>query len=716
MPDKFSVSEYKFADITVDPADFRVCRSGVRQKLTPRAFEVLRYLVEHRGRTIEKQEIFEQIWREQFVSDNALTRIVKEIRQALGDDAHRPRYIETVPKRGYRFIAEVEETKRVFETGADSTGTPARRADEIDKNAVAPPRRNRLFFMSVLLLGAGLLLGGWLFFKFRESGTPPAVARTSQVTRWAGLDNFPALSADGRLLAYSSDQSGSFEIYVKPLATDAKEIQITADGNQNFQPAFAPDASRIAFHSKKRGGIWVAPASGGTARQLTTFGTNPEFSPDGKQIAFQSGALTDLGAASRTIPPSVIWTVAADGGEPRQLTEAGNPVGGHGAPVWSPDGARVAFNVEDSSSFGFWSVRVADGALQKISADGFDPVYAPDGKRLYYASFNGLWQIPVSASDDRPAGEAAQLTDDGPAQIRGLSVSKDGKKIVYGMLMSKSGLASVVLDARGEPAGLPTPFLQNSAFRNTAPSFSPDGNRLIYTTWQAGARGRLWIAGADGQNPTELTDRASIHGWFADRERVGYVSNSDGTSQFWSISAATGAASLLYTFNGDVDFARLSPDGKEIAFNSKENGTINVWIANLETGATRQLTHDSEFAGFPVWSPDGKALAVQIKRGDDTHIALISAAGGESRQLTADSGQSWVYSFSPDGEKIVYAGQRDDVWNVYAVSRATGEQKKLTGYDRLNAYVRYPAWSPRGDKIVFEYAETTGNIWLTELK
>jgi Tol biopolymer transport system component/DNA-binding winged helix-turn-helix (wHTH) protein len=717
MSRKSSVSEYRFADITIDTADFRVRKADETQKITPRAFEVLLYLIENRGRTVEKQEIFEKIWRDQFVSDNALTRIVKEIRQTIGDAASAPRFIETVPKRGYRFIAEVEETEIREEISADERGPKqAFGLNDAPRPGIKTKGSNRSMIGGLLLILAVILPGGWLFFQNQRSANTPVVGRTSQITRWSGLDSFPAISADGNSLAYSSDQSGGFEIYVKPIATDAKEIQITADGRQNFQPAFSPDGQRIAFHSKGRGGIWIIPVSGGTARQLTTFGANPSWSPDGKQVAFQSGSLTDLGAASRTIPPSVLWLVPADGGEPRQLTQAGNPVGGHSSPVFSPDGQRIAFNVEDSSSFGFWSIRIADGKLQEISSRGFDPVYAPDGKRLYYASFNGLWQIPVSSTDDKPAGEPTQIADDGPAQIRRLRISADGKKIVYGMLMSKSNLASIALNAKGDAVGNPAPFLQNSAFRNATPVFSPDGSRVVYTTWQTGSRGSLWMVSSDGQDPTELVRNTGVPSWFSDGERVGYVLYYDGASGFGSISTTTRKEALLYTFKSDVDYAKISPDGKEIAFNSKENGTINVWLANLETGAQRAITFDTEFAGFPVWSPDGKSLAVQIKRGDDTHIALIPAGGGETVQLTGERGQSWVHSFSADGDKIIFAGQRNDVWNVYSVSRTTREQRKLTDYERLNTYVRYPAWSPRGDKIIFEYAETTGNIWLTELK
>jgi TolB-like protein/Flp pilus assembly protein TadD len=103
---------YSFADVRVDCGRFCVVRDGQALKITPRAFEVLLYLIEHPDRVVEKQELFERVWRESFVTDNALTRMVKEVRRVIGDDADAPRYIETVPKRGYRFIAEVKKESR----------------------------------------------------------------------------------------------------------------------------------------------------------------------------------------------------------------------------------------------------------------------------------------------------------------------------------------------------------------------------------------------------------------------------------------------------------------------------------------------------------------------------------------------------------------------------------------------------------------------------
>jgi len=143
---------------------------------------------------------------------------------------------------------------------------------------------------------------------------------------------------------------------------------------------------------------------------------------------------------------------------------------------------------------------------------------------------------------------------------------------------------------------------------------------------------------------------------------------------------------------------------------------LPTWTVPVSGGPPRQLTFDKELAGFACWSPDGKFVAYQIKRGDDAYLMVMPSDGGESIQLTSGHGRSWPYSFSPDGDKIVFAGDRDGVWNVWWVSHSTKMQKQLTNYTKPNSFVRYPAWSPLGNQIAYEYAETAGNIWLMELK
>ena len=119
---------------------------------------------------------------------------------------------------------------------------------------------------------------------------------------------------------------------------------------------------------------------------------------------------------------------------------------------------------------------------------------------------------------------------------------------------------------------------------------------------------------------------------------------------------------------------------------------------------------------YPAYSPDGKYLAFQMKRGDDTHVMVMPAEGGEPSQLTNDRGQSWIYDWSPDGGKVLFAGLREGLWNVWWVSRTTKEERRLTDYKKLNSFVRYPSWSPKGDRVAYEYSETTGNVWVADLK
>jgi TolB protein len=183
-----------------------------------------------------------------------------------------------------------------------------------------------------------------------------------------------------------------------------------------------------------------------------------------------------------------------------------------------------------------------------------------------------------------------------------------------------------------------------------------------------------------------------------------------------AIDLESGKERTLFEPGQDLTFPRISPDGKQLAFNSKKSGTTNIWVSSIESGAVKQVTFDKEAMGFPCWSPDGQFLAFEVKRGDATHIGIMPSAGGQVVELTSDRGQSWPNSWSPDGDKIAFAGFRNGFWNLWWVSRTSRARKQVTNYNKLNAFVRYPTWSPQGDKLVYEYTETTGNIWLMELK
>ena len=423
--------------------------------------------------------------------------------------------------------------------------------------------------------------------------------------------------------------------------------------------------------------------------------------------------------------PSTIWTIPAHGGNARQLTKVGEPAGGHGSPSWSPDGKRIVFGSYDPETTDIWTISAAGTDLKKIAV-GVDPIYAPDGAHIYFASLLrsanlnlGVSKIKVSENGD-PQGEPVEIARTGSSRVKRLTITANGDALAYGALTTTSNLWSApVSPLTNEAMGPPVALTRDTSHRISSPSVSPDGKRIAYHVARVGTSADIWMIDANGANPTQLTTDPGSDirpSWFPDGKQLIFLSRREGKDKLWTIDLPSGREKPLLDIAQDMTFPQLSPDGKLILFNSKKSGTTNLWIVPTEGGEPKQLTFDKQTMGFGCWSPDGQFIAFEIKRGDDTHLGLIPASGGEPVQLTFDRGQSWPHSFSPDGDKIAFAGFREGHWNVWWISRSTRTQKKLTNNSKLNTFVRYPSWSPRGYQIVYEYAETTGNIWLLELK
>jgi Tol biopolymer transport system component len=222
---------------------------------------------------------------------------------------------------------------------------------------------------------------------------------------------------------------------------------------------------------------------------------------------------------------------------------------------------------------------------------------------------------------------------------------------------------------------------------------------------------------ADGGNRRQLT--AELGGppnWLPGGGRLALVSKSGTALRLWAVDVKSGKQAIISDQILKVGLGKLSPDGTRLAFNSTQGGAMNIWTIPVAGGPPMQLTFDQELMGFPCWSRDGKLIALEMKRGADTHVAVIPSGGGAPAQLTNEAGQSWPGGWAPDGDKIAFAGMRSGYWNIWWVSRGARHQRRITRLTKPNAYVRFPSWSPRGDQIVYEYAETTGNVWMMELK
>ena len=592
------------------------------------------------------------------------------------------------------------------------------------------PAARRLAWTGGILLLASLL---GLFAVLRlgrgDAASPADLLRSSltpvQLTTSPGLEIDPAFSPEGRRLAFASDKGGRFDLYVRSLAPGARDVLVTTGEEGGLQPTWSPDGEWIAYTAPD-GGIEVIPALGGVGRRLTTFGSRAAWSPDGTLVAFQEDYWPQTAVNVATaLPPSTLWIVPAAGGEPRRLTDPGRPAGGHGAPVWSPDGDRILFTSSGRTGSEAWTVRPDGTGLERIESDlvriyeprylGREDLLLAAGVRRETEEGIGLWALERRRPDDPYV--ARSLPMPGAASLRQLAVSPEGDGLAFTALSTRSNLATVALDpetglARGEVEAL-----TEDTGRNTRPSFSPDGSRLVFERWRTGVRSDLYLLELATGDLTQLTlhDATDAHGrWFPDGERIGFLSARDVGLGFYGLGIGGAPPARLHGFESEIDWARLSPDGRSVAYHdAHRRGTVDIWVLDLASGSARQLTGDDRREAFPVWSPDSRRLAFQVQSGEDSLLRLVDVATGSVRELDGGLRLHFPYSFSPDGSRLAYAGF-DTAWNLWWIDLETGRRERLTDRSESAGYLRYPAWSPRGDRVVFERAETAGDLWLVD--
>jgi Tol biopolymer transport system component/DNA-binding winged helix-turn-helix (wHTH) protein len=712
-------ARYCWDDFVLDLDGYRLERAGIPLSLEPKAFNLLALMVRRPGHLFTKQEIFDALWPETAVTDHALTRVVAQLRRVLGDDAGKARYLETVPTRGYRWIKPVADA------------------------AVAPMARA---FMPGLGAAFALGLMALAFLAWAErlvptsaigidAGAPSSgIARDPtwpvQVTTHAGLDLHPALSPQGDAIAFVSDRTGALEIYVRALGGGSAESPLTADGAQNVQPAWSPDGKFIAYYSYRHGGVWVMPARGGTPRQVAAVGSRPAWSPDGTRIAYQTdehGELAPNGYSAQT--GSTIWIVDRNGTNARPLTRDTSPIGGHSSPAWSHDGRFIAFSVFDGGpENGIWIVSTATGETWALDRGQsmYDPAFAVDDSAIYVAGADSLIiRLPFNPATGKLREPREVMPIAGVPGVRGLTMAADGKRLAFAGVSLDSQIWSLSIGADGSSTGPAGAVTNDTSRRNSVPVFSPDGKKIAYMSIRRGELPNVWVMDADGRHAIQLTsDETADHKptWFPDSRRIAYLTRRGEVGGIWSVDIATRRDELVFDFAGTQRYRgvsgrlaefQLSPSITQIAFSllTPPAGRRALYVSGAKTFAPRAVGSPSASTGYPAWSPDETMLAVEIRDAGSTHAGVIDLATGSLRQLTNVRGQTWVRSWSPDGKKLAVAAQRDGLWSLLWVDAQTGREGAFAAPLPPRVYVRYPDWSPQGDRLLYERGEMRGNIW-----
>jgi Tol biopolymer transport system component/DNA-binding winged helix-turn-helix (wHTH) protein len=740
---------FSWDDFVLDSEAYRLERARVPLALEPKAFDVLVLLLQRAGKLVTKQEILEVVWPQTAVTDYALTRVVAQLRKVLGDEVRDARFIETVPTRGYRWIRPLTPV------------TPPPAASPSDAPSVPPaiaPTSARARLMSgeylrsvegisvVIVIVIVIVIGGYVVSsrQSRPAGTPETsappsvqIAYPEQLTSGAGLDLQPALSPQGDAVAYSSGRSGPLEIYVRALKGTSTETPLTHDGGENAQPAWSPDGTMVAYHSYKKGGVWVVASRGGIPRQVAGEGSNPAWSPDGSRIAFQTDEFTDISPnAFAAQIGSVIAIVNLDGTGRKNVTAEGNPGGGHGAPAWSPDGQRISFVTFDGGlQNGVWTAKLDTGAVRQLTVGAglYELAYAPDGSAIYSAGGAALLiRLPIDPATGELRGPREVIPIPGVSAVRGLSITADGKRLAFASLWLDSQIWAQPIEADGTPRGPGRALTNDRNRRNSLPVIAPDGTRIAYVSTRQGQPPNISVLGIEGGTPLQVTSDESADAqpnWFPDARRIAYISTRRAQLGLWSVDTETRREELLMdvaamrkvghgeTPHGRLAEMRMSPSMNNAAFSMIEPPH---WRRTLYTSAIaafqpKKLTDGSQSVGYPAWSPDERLIAVQVKVGSSTQAAVVDAETGRMQMLTKERGHTWVRGWSPDGRKITAAVFHNGRWSVRWIDAQTGAPRTIVPDAPVHVYLRYPEWSSRGDVVVYERGEVTGNIWSIRL-
>ena len=706
---------YQIDEWLVSPQLARLDGPSGRRTLEPKVMQILLRLIAADGKLVSKEELVDSVWEGNRVADSALTRGMSELRRALGDDAANPRYIETIPKRGYRLIQAAVPTESQLHEARQRSWSGAAGA------ALA---------LIVLLC----LILAWrardVVEPFRAEAPPLAQARLMQTTTAPGIEAFPDYSPDGGRVVYSAEEGGSLELYVQQLSPGASRLQLTNDGRQNVQASWSPDGLNIAYHSINAGGIWVIPALGGEPRRVAASGSSPEWLADSRTLVFQSGTMVDLHAVDiKAFPPSTLWTVDLQEGRPRPLTHRNNPLGGHGTARVSPDGSRIAFSVNQPMGGALFTMKTDGSDIREVAgAPKTGAVFSADGRYIYSVGFfqgnKWLWRTRIT-----PDGEALA-----PAErvVRGvfreISFSPHGDRLIASSLQRQSHVYKLPIDPQtGTPAAPEEAITRGTNLRDTSPVISPDGLQVAYRQRRVGQRDQIWLVSTDGSTNVQLTldPNVSAHfpSWTADGSGILFQSLGDGLKELVQVDLANRDGETRFVLPHGWQSLRISRDGSFFAFHSiakvpTEHGDSllanNVFLARTDDLEPKQLTFAPGFAGYPVISPTSQKIAYEAEHDGTMQLMVQSLDSGAVRQLT-HGGHNWTGAFASE-DRLAFVAQRNGIWNLYLVDTETGQETQLTDNTSVTRYYRNPDVSASGDLLVFERGSLTSDLWQVVLE
>ncbi|HVS02503.1 MAG TPA: winged helix-turn-helix domain-containing protein [Thermoanaerobaculia bacterium] len=667
----------RFGPFVFDRANRILSREGSEMTLPPRVVGVLEFLLERRGKVVSKQALLDGVWKGSFVTDTSLTEAVSLLRQALGDDPQEPRYIQTVHRRGYRFIAAVSPESPPSREAP--RGVPAAPGERPPREQRRPRRRPTALAAAA---AAVLLLAGFLAGR---AVRPPAPAAAGPAARLAvpvpdGVTVPPyhpslALSPDGSQLVYVGAEGEERRLFHRPLA--GNETRVLPGSEGATAPFFSADGTAVGFFAGRQ--LKVMPLNGAppTALAGALKGDGGSWGRDGT-IVFSSDR------------PSSLYRVPAAGGEPERLATP-DAAAGEVAYWWPevlPNGRHVLFTIWRSTLHDA-SIAVLDlvsGAVRELLGPGAAAArFAPHGHLLWARPDGVVVAAPFDADAAVLTGPPAAILDQALVHpFYGFSqlAAGGGDTLVYlagSLAMGERELVRLWPDGSSEL--LPPP---PRLYRNL--ELAPDGERLAVTILD-GARSDLWLADLADGGLSRLTFEAfNIEPvWSADGAWLAFASNREGPFNVYRRSTGRGSIERLLRSPRHQAPQSVSPDGRELLYSETAADTgFDLWVLDLASGRRRPLARTPAQEIYASFSPDGRWISYASSESGGWEVYVISRAPGAGKwQVSSDGG--FEAFWSRDGSHLHYlrGGQvltvpvRDDAGRPFGAPRPFGAAEDL---------------------------------------
>ncbi len=677
---------YEFGAFRLDAAERVLWRGEEMIVLPPKVFDTLWALVKEEGRVVSKSELMEAVWANAAVEESNLSQNIYTLRRALGVDEQGRRFIETVPRRGYRLAVPVRLIDGAVNRGADDSQAAATQSSPVSPSATAEkeisprsvPRYVLFVSLGVVILSA---LGFGVYQFINRRGEKEQVAPIEQVRFQRLTDSgdvvYPTISPNGELLAYARLEEEQGGVWIKRLMTGNSVRSLPPSQSGYRSLAFSPDGQYLFFRDRADpGAIYQTPVFGGEMKKVAdNVWSDFSVSPDGGRLAFirRDGA---RGAHSLILSN-------IDGGAERELSVRRSPQEyGDGAPAWTPDGSKlvVTAGLERQSLL---TVDSSTGEEKELGIARWRTVtkalWTPDGKRLIFTAratdepYSQLWMFTY------PDGPLRRLTNDLEGYFW-ISLSADGRKLVtrqqrmisrlwllpdgdvrkarqltFGergfdgysglawtadgriIFSSFSGAATDLYSMKPDGSGR-VRLTANAGQDNAYPAVSADGRYIVFTSNRSGSM-QIWRMDTDGRNQRQLTfgDGQKNDGQKNDRQKNDGQKNdgqkNDGQKNDGQKNDGQkndGQKNDGQKNDGQKDsaqYAALSPDGREVFFIRRGAEPAAIWKVSIDGGTPVRISrlNGATAGGFLSISPDGKWLAY--------HHVSASREPGEERAL-----------------------------------------------------------------------------------